>query len=380
MRPDPPSSTPRPRRDAGGEWFELFFDLVFAVAVAQWAEHVAAAGTTIQLYASWILYLLMVFWLWLGQTVFAARFSAEAPTARILALVQVAAVGVMAADLPAGPTASIRFPLAFVAARLALLAQYAAVRRSSSEARAIADVYFVGFGVGAAMWAASVALPPEHRVAVWALAFAVDLSTPWLGRPILQRLPLDHARLPGRMGVFTSLLLYVSIEGLVRGLTDNGWSGWTISVALVSFALVASAWWIYAARVNVRTPVGAGQPYLYSHTFIVLGIATSSVGIRLAIRAGEAGSEATQAIALVAAGLFLWMLGVVLIRGFVVHHRDPYWYRPFAAALAAIPVAGAAGAGAHPIATLAALLCILVALLAVELRHGEPHAGPEHRV
>jgi low temperature requirement protein LtrA len=387
------SVSTRPRADAppkraqeagSSEWFDLFFDLVFAVAVGLWAERLAHDPTAPG-FARSVLLLFPIWWVWLGQTVFAARFPVDPPATRLFALVQVIAVGVMSTELTGDPMQSARYPLAFVAARLALLAEYASMRGVSPEARSIARAYAVGFGAGAAIWAMSVFLPARERAAAWLLGLAVDAAVPWLARPVLRRIPLDHRYVPSRVGVFTSLLLYVAIEGIVRGLSERGWSAWTSAVGLLSFALVVAVWWIYAARVNrddLRSAFfgSGGQPYLYSHFPIVLGVGALSLGVRLVIEAGGRGDEARSGIAFVSAGLFLWILGIVLIRAVVLHRRDRFWHWPFIAAAVFFPAAAALGATHLPVAALAVFVIVLVALLALEQRHGHPHARVPHRL
>ncbi|WP_242342881.1 low temperature requirement protein A [Anaeromyxobacter terrae] len=367
----------------GGEWFDLFFDLVFAVAIVLWAEQVGD-HPTVGAYARGVAELVPIWWLWLGQTLFAARFPVDRPMERLLALAVVVAVGVMSTELVADPTRSLRFPLGFVAARAALLALYASVRGVSSDARRIADAYLVGFGAGAGLWAVSALLPASQRGAAWALGLAIDFSVPWLARPRLQRMPLDDRYVRSRVGAFTSLLLYVSIESLVRGLTETGWSAWTSVVALLSFALVVTSWWIYAARVNrqdMRSVFGSSAlPYLYSHLAIVLGVGTLSVGVRVAVEAGGPGGQAARGVGFVAAGLSLWITGLVLVRAVVLRHRDRWWHWPFLAAGVFFPSLAAVGATRRPIATLGAYVGVLFALLTLELRHGRAHARAPHRL
>lgn len=375
-----PNRAPETEHD---EWFDLFFDLVFAVAIALWAERLAEHPTT-RAWAWGVAKLVPIWMLWLGQTVFAARFPSHGARDRLLAVAVVVAVGVMSTELVADAPRSLRFPLGFVAARAALLALYASVRGVSCDARRIADAYLLGFGAGAAIWALSVLLPASHRPAVWALALAMDFVVPWLARRRLQRMPLDHRYVPARVGTFTSLLLYVSIESLVRGLTEKALSAWTSVVAVLSFALVVTVWWIYAARVNqqdMRSASGSGLlPYLYSHLPIVLGVGTLSVGVRLAVEAGGPGDEAARGVGFVAAGLSLWIMGLVLVRAVVLGHRDRFWHMPFVVAVALFPALAAAGATRRPIATLGACAAVLFALLALELRHGRAHLGARHRL
>src|SRR5258708_36244774 len=67
------------------EWFEVFFDLVFAVAVSLWAEQLAKEPT-LAAYVRSGRSLLAIWWVWLGQTGFRARFPAGAPTVQGLSL------------------------------------------------------------------------------------------------------------------------------------------------------------------------------------------------------------------------------------------------------------------------------------------------------
>jgi low temperature requirement protein LtrA len=373
----------RSRETESDEWFDLLFDLVFAVAIALWAERLAD-HPTMAAWARGVAALFPIWWVWLGQTVFAARFPVDRPTGRLLALAVVVAVGIMSTDLVAASAQSLRFPLGFFAARVVLLAQYASVRGVSTDARRIADVYLVGFGTGAGIWALSALLPPAYRPGAWALGLGVDLSVPWLARRRLERMPLDHRYVPSRVGAFTSLLLYVSIEGLVRGLTERGWSAWTSVVALQSFGLVVTVWWIYAARVNsqvMRGVFGSGaQSYLYSHLPIVLGAGTLSLGVRLAVEAGGPGEAAARGVRFAAAGLSLWILGLVLVRAVVLRHRDRFWHWPFLAAGLFFLALAATGATHRPVVTLGAYLVVLLALLTLELRHGRAHVSAIHRL
>ena len=86
---------------------------------------------------------------------------------------------------------SASFPLAFVAARASLLTMYRRAARLSPEARAVARVYFIGFGTGAAIWAVSALLPAPSRPYAWVLGIAVDFATPWIVAQELQEVPSE---------------------------------------------------------------------------------------------------------------------------------------------------------------------------------------------
>jgi low temperature requirement protein LtrA len=131
----------------------------------------------------------------------------------------------------------------------------------------------------------------------------------------------------------------------------------------------------------MRSVFGSGAvSYLYSHLPIVLGVGTLSLGVRLAVEAGGPGGEAARGVGFVAAGLSLWIMGLVLVRAVVLRHRDGFWHWPFLAAGVFFPALAALGATRRPIATLGAYVVVLFALLALELRHGRAHVRAPHRL
>ena len=72
---------PRQIHGRKATWFELFFDLVFVVAVAQlagaYAHHYDPGGAAV-----FALAFLAMWWCWLGHTFHATRFDQERPAQR----------------------------------------------------------------------------------------------------------------------------------------------------------------------------------------------------------------------------------------------------------------------------------------------------------
>ncbi|MGH9203406.1 MAG: low temperature requirement protein A, partial [Vicinamibacterales bacterium] len=87
-------------RSAGGAeagrrvtWLELFFDLVFAAAVSQVAAPLTDDYSAAAL-ARFAFLFLLIWWAWLGHTVFSTRFDTDDATQRALTLLQMFAVAV----------------------------------------------------------------------------------------------------------------------------------------------------------------------------------------------------------------------------------------------------------------------------------------------
>jgi len=144
-------------------WFELFFDLVFVVAVAQLAgsfsHHYDWAGAGIFVFG-----LLVIWWCWLGHTFFATRLDEDSPGQRGLGLVQILAVAWMAygaTDL-SGARAWV-FASGVAAFKLLLACAYGMGWRWRG-ARGLIRTYAAIYVVQAALWAGSLALPATMAI------------------------------------------------------------------------------------------------------------------------------------------------------------------------------------------------------------------------
>src|SRR5579863_1291185 len=164
-------------------WFEVFFDLVFAVAVAFWAERVSRDPAPLD-YLRSLGWLLPVFWVWLGHTIYAMRFGESAARAQLVSLSHVLGVGVMSIAVLRDSGPSRLFGAGFVVARVGLLALYGIAGLRHTGARPISRHYLVGFGAGATLWALGLLLPPNPRLLVWVAGLTLDFSVPWIRRSV----------------------------------------------------------------------------------------------------------------------------------------------------------------------------------------------------
>ena len=93
-------------------WLELFFDLVFVVAVAQLADGLAA-DPSVHGFLVFAGLFVAVWWAWVGYTFYADRFDTDDPPHRVLMLVGMFLVAVLASVIPEafhGETAASRSP------------------------------------------------------------------------------------------------------------------------------------------------------------------------------------------------------------------------------------------------------------------------------
>ena len=292
-------------------WLELFFDLVFAAAVAQVAAPLRDDYSAAGLLRFAILFVL-IWWAWTGHAVFSTRFGSDDTVQRMLTLLQMFGVAVMAANArdALDSRSSAGFAAAYAVLRLVLVAQYARAR-SSPRARPLSTWYFAGHGAAALVWLMSSVFPAPERYWLWGLAFAIDLGTPLTAVRHTVSLPPDAAHLPERFGLFTLILLGESVVAVMHGIEHQEY--WSVPAASAAFAGMGTAffiWWWYfiAARATAAQPVVTHRDAIrlhawsYAHLPLYLGLIVAFVGIQQVVsRAPAPALDAAQVAWLIGA-------------------------------------------------------------------------------
>jgi low temperature requirement protein LtrA len=303
-------------------WLELFYDLVFVVAVSQVAtplsEHYTLAGVL-----RFAVFFLLVWWAWLGHTVFATRFDTDDAVQRALTLIQVFIVALM--GINAGGALDSRdsagFAGAYAALRLVLVAQYARAR-CLREGRPLTTVYLVGCGTAALLWLVSALVPAPARFAVWGLAFVLDFATPIVAERYSDRVPPHPAHLPERFGLFTIILLGEAVVAVMEGMrSQEGWSVAAATTAFVSMAVLFGIWgWYFdgieGARerdVTTRRDALRLRVWTYAHLPLFLGLALTGVGLEHTIRIAGGGMLHLSESLILAGALAAVMMAALVI-------------------------------------------------------------------
>jgi low temperature requirement protein LtrA len=285
-------------------WLELFFDLVFAAAVAQVAaplrDDYAVAGL-----ARFAVLFVLIWWAWIGHAVFSTRFDTDDAVQRGLTLLQMFLVAVMAANAADAldSRSSAGFAAAYAVMRIVLVLQYFRARHVP-DAGALARWYAGGHGVAAALWLASALMPPPARFWAWVVAFTIDLGTPWLATQHSVRVPPDAQHLPERFGLFTLILLGESVVAVMHGIEHQEY--WSVPAAACAFSGMAIAfgfWWGYFHAGGATTPRAVRSRrdairlhvWSYAHLPLYVGLVVAFVGIQAVVSvAPEVALDATQ--------------------------------------------------------------------------------------
>ena len=302
-------------------WLELFFDLVFVLAVAQvakiLAEHSDLAGT-----AKFTALFVPIWWTWIGFTFYADRFETEEVAYRILIFAGMFAVAVLSLTLEGSfsQAGDFSFVICYVFVRLILVALYARSAYYVPLARSFCLRLIAGFSLAAAVWLISLLFPPPFRYAIWAIAVIVELGTPFFNKGNLQALPIDISHIPERFGLFTIIVLGEVVVATANGVTGTAWTFPALTAAAFGFAMATAIWWINFDFVE-DTAISAETLaprfiYLYGHFFIVASIVATGIGVEHAIM--ETGANETHlhfpTLALIGGGIAVFVATITVIK------------------------------------------------------------------
>ena len=216
---DPPRL--RTLEDADNErhatWLELFFDLVFVVAIAQLADGLAE-DPSVRGFLIFVGLFVAVWWAWVGYTFYADRFDTDDPPHRVLMIAGMFAVAVLASVIPDafhGETA--RFALAYAGVRAIVVLLNARAWWHLPAARPLLNVYIPAFATSIVLFVVSAAVEPPHRYWLWAVALAIDLGTPLASGRRIRLVPIHASHIPERVGLFTIIVFGESVLAVVVG-------------------------------------------------------------------------------------------------------------------------------------------------------------------
>ena len=351
-------------------WLELFFDLVFVVAITELSHYLVtdhSAGGFLRFAALFI----PVYVAWQGYTAYASRFDTDDLALRLAyfgAMLAILAMAVLIGDVAHGNHSG-AFAVAYVVLRSIMLALYARAWRAVPEARALIRFYGVGYSVGAALWLVSLAFDSPWRYVVWAIAQVLELSLPPLSTQLHRRIPVSASHLPERWALFTLIVLGESVVAVAIATSGASWHFSSAAAAVLGFAAVAAVWWLYfdrQASVDLRGSTMSIVVYSYAHIPLLIGLAAMSAGVRLLIERAGADHLGTGPSVALLGGVLLYLAGLIGTRTVVVHGQHRLGISLKLAAGAIIIGLLAAETALPPLAVAAALAAVLAAFVYVE--------------
>jgi low temperature requirement protein LtrA len=363
---------------------ELFFDLVFVLAITQCTTLMSRHPTWVGL-GEGILVLALLWWSWVAYTWLTSVLDPEEGGVRIVLFAATAAFLIASICVPeAFRSLALEFAIAYAVVRAAHIALFFIASRDNPSFRRSVDGLAISTAIAVSLLVGGSFLDTGAQAAVWGLALALDMGGPYFfGADGWHLVPGHFAE---RHGLIIIIALGESIVAI--GVGAGGTLTWGIAAAAtLGIAITAGMWWTYfdivalvSARRLARAPEGrvrnelARDSYSYIHFLMVAGIILFALGLKKTLGHVEDPLDTVPAFALLG-GVALYLLGLVTFRYRHVHTINRRRLLLALVLLALVPAATELPA----LAILAIVTVLLWALIAYETRgYGEARDRVRH--
>jgi low temperature requirement protein LtrA len=337
---------------------ELFFDLVFVVAVSQAASalhHGLVGGHGGRAVVDFPLAFFGVWWAWMNFTWFASAYDTDDVVYRLAVLVQITGALIMAAGVPRA-LAQRDFgimTLGYVVMRLAQVGQWLRAAAFHDDGRVCALRYAAGITVAQIGWVARLALPDAAGTATFFGLVALELAVPFWAEAHAPS-PWHPGHIAERYGLFTLIVLGESVlsatVGVQVALDSSTRFAELAPVAAGGILTVFAMWWIYfdlpaeravdRIRGQFTDRLSGAFVWGYGH-YVVFG-AAAAVGAGLAVAVDQATHRSPLSDA--QAGLAITVpVTVFIVAVWALHYSDktPGRLRRYAVPVAAVLILAA---------------------------------------
>jgi low temperature requirement protein LtrA len=334
MRQDEPVSTAAPsprtprlnavlRQEERVTPLELFFDLVFVLALTQ-CTALMAADPTWEGLGRGLLVLGVLWWSWVGYAWLTSVVDPEEGAVRLVMFLAMAAFLVASLCVPqAFGDEALLFALAYGVVRVAHILLFVLASRDDPGLRHATAGLAISTAIGVGLLLLASTADGALQGGLWALALLLDMAGPLLIDPAGWRLVPGH--FAERHGLIVIIALGESIVAIGAGAGLHVDAGVVIAAAL-GIVVAASLWWLYfdvVAPVSTRRLAAAAEgsernrmardSFSFLHLPMVAGIVLVALGMKKAIGHVEDPLHAVPTFALLG-GAATYLLAHVAFR------------------------------------------------------------------
>jgi low temperature requirement protein LtrA len=354
---------------------ELFFDLVFVVALTQCTALMAAEPSWRGI-AKGLLVLGVLWWTWVGYTWLASMVDPEEGVVRLAMFGTMIGVLVVALCVPeAFDEAALPLAAAYAVVRFGHIALLLIASRDDPQLRRSAIGLLSSTFLGVGLISCAAFADGALQGALWATALTLDVGGPYVFGS--EGWTLTPAHFSERHGLIIIIALGESILSIAVGAEGLELDAGLFVASALGVVVAAALWWLYfdivalvAERRLSRVPAGrernelARDTYSYLHFPMVAGIVLLALGLKKTLEHVEDPLDTVPAAAT------LWGVAIYLLAHIALSRRGIRRISYERLACAAILVALLPLATMVPaLATLAIVALLLTALLVFETLH-----------
>ena len=330
---------------------ELFFDLVFVVAIASAAaelHHGLSAGH-LEAVVGYAMVFFAIWWAWMNYTWFASAYDSDDVVFRLLTFTIMTGSLMLAAGVPDlfddGQSGVV--VAGYAVMRLGMVALWLRAAGAHPEGRRTALVYAGGISVVQLLWITRLLLPDERLlVATFFLLVLAELAVPIVAERVGAPTPFHPHHVAERYGLFTIIVLgeviLASVQAIQGAMADPAAGGsaghaaptpggggpsaqlWLLIVG--GLLLVFSLWWLYFKRDHVDL-IGQGRritwAFGYAHVLVFASVAAVGAGLASAVDVVQGAAVASPRAAALALAIPLAIYSLTLAGLHAAADRDP---------------------------------------------------------
>jgi low temperature requirement protein LtrA len=366
---------------------ELFFDLVFVIALTQCTALIALTPTW-EGAVKGLLVLGLLWWSWVGYSWLTSVVDPEEGSVRLAMFAAMAALLVADLGVPrAFGGEAVLFVVAYAVVRVAQIALFMLASRDDLLMRRSVLGLAVSTAIGVGLLIVGAFIGGGLQIGIWGLALALDALGPFLfGAEGWKLVPGHFAE---RHGAIIIIALGESVLAIGAG-AGAGLDAGVVTAAVLGMVVAAALWWAYfdvVALVAARRLAKARglernemarDSYSYLHFPMLAGIMLVAVGLKQTLAHVGDPLGAVPAAALLG-GAAIYLLAHVAFRYRNVHSLNKQRLLSAVLLLALVPVETAVRPSS--LATLGALAAVLSGLIAYEaLRFADARERVRHAV
>ena len=363
---------------------ELFFDLVFVLALTQCTALMAATPTW-EGVGQGLLVLGVLWWSWVGYAWLTSVVDPEEGAVRLVMFLAMAAFLICALCVPqAFGSEALLFALAYGVVRVAHILLFVLASRDDPGLRRATLGLAISTAVGVGILVAASAADGALQGGLWALALTLDMGGPLLIDPAGWRLEPGH--FAERHGLIVIIALGESIVAIGAGAGAHVDAG-VVVAAVLGIVVAAALWWLYfdvVAPVSTRRLIAAAEgaernrmardSFSFLHFPMVAGIVLVALGMKKVLGHVEDPLKLVPTFALLG-GTAIYLLAHVAFRLRNVRTLNRRRLGLAIVLLALVPVAD----GLDAIVPLTFLAVVLALLIAFETKvYGEARQRVRH--
>ena len=325
---------------------ELFFDLVFVVAIAfagAQLHHALSANHAADGVLSFCLVFFAIWWAWMGFTWFASAFDIDDVPYRVAVWVQMAGALVIAGGVGLAFEKGdfMVVTLGYALMRIASVAQWLRASVQCDEYRKTCRRYALGISLVQLGWMANLATPPSWALPVFGVLVLCELAVPMWAESA-GKTPWHPHHMAERYGLMTIIVLGESVLAVATGVqsaTAQGiWGAGLLALCVGALLVVYCMWWIYFEDSVGDRLHELNTAYLWGYGHYVLFAAAAATGAGLAVQVdvltGNAALSAPAGAAALAVPVAIYVLAVWFFqKRNTGQHHGGRWVLPVAALL-----------------------------------------------